>query len=164
MSTFYDSDDEDEEVEEGDVIDEQPFEMELPPHASPSDHTGHEREEPTDYFFEALAKRPQLPRSHWSESTIQTIDSITPSAPSVATPVDDNDDDVSVLEMPTLSRHSSNFSFNFSLKRTPAPKRPAMRPMDSVENFIKRGGWKRRGIVFKQDEVDNKSDRGSYLN
>ena len=166
VSTFYDSEDEEEDdvIEEKDVIDEQPFEMELPPHASPSDHTGHERQEPTDYFMSALTKRPPLPRSHWSESTIQTIDSITPNPPSVATPLDDNDDDISVLEMPSLSRRSSNFTFNFSLKRNTVPKRPPMKPMDSVENFIKRGGWKRRGIVFKQDDVEDKSDRSSFVN
>lgn len=28
-----------------------------------------------------------------------------------------------------------------------------MKTIDSVENFVKRGGWKRRGIVFQQNEA-----------
>jgi hypothetical protein len=33
------------------------------------------------------------------------------------------------------------------------PRRPRMKTIDSVEDFVKRGGWKRRGIVFQQGEA-----------
>lgn len=131
------------------------------------DHTDHERQEPQDYFLATLAKRPPLPRSHWSESTIQTIDSITPNNTTTPSTFDDDtDDDASVLEMPALTRRSSNFSraFNFSYKRNTVPKRPPMKAMDSVDNFIKRGGWKRRGIVFHEEDMDNKPERTSFVN
>ncbi|GKT96262.1 hypothetical protein Ct61P_14112 [Colletotrichum tofieldiae] len=33
----------------------------------------------------------------------------------------------------------------------PGMPAPPMKSLDSVEDFIKRGGWKRRGIVFEQE-------------
>jgi hypothetical protein len=33
-----------------------------------------------------------------------------------------------------------------------SPRRPQMKTMDSIDHWIKRGGWKRRGIVFAQGE------------
>jgi hypothetical protein len=112
-------------------------------------HTGHERDETEaeaegdgnmdggDYF--TLQKetppdqRPTLLRSHWSESTIMTLD---------GTPTPQERE----IRQPTQARWQ-----NFSYKRATVPKRPPMKTMDSIENFIKRGGWKRRGIVFHQD-------------
>jgi len=120
--------------------------MKLPPHASPLDHTSHERHEATDYFMLQLTKRPSLPRSRWSESTIQTLDSLTPSCASGTSAVDE--------VVP-----------NFSYKRNTVPKRPTMRTGDSVDNFIKRGGWKRRGIIFHNEEMNDVhyEDRSSVV-
>ena len=117
-------------------------EMALPPHASPLDHT--DQHETTDYFLSQLSKRPPMPRSRWSESTIQTLDSLTPSCAAGTAAVDE--------VVP-----------NFSYKRNTVPKRPTMKSADSVDNFIKRGGWKRRGIVFHNEEMSEESygDRGS---
>ncbi|KAI9172510.1 hypothetical protein HJFPF1_02012 [Paramyrothecium foliicola] len=120
--------------------------MALPPHASPLDHTAHDRHEATDYFMFQLTTRPPMPRSRWSESTIQTMDSITPSIASGT---------------PTVDEAVPNFSY----KRNTVPKRPTMKAGDSVDNFIKRGGWKRRGIVFHNDEMRDEcsEDRTSVL-
>jgi hypothetical protein len=120
--------------------------MALPPHASPLDHNAHERHEASDYFMLQLTTRPPIPRSRWSESTIQTLDSLTPSCASGTSAVDE--------AVP-----------NFSYKRNTVPKRPTMKTGDSVDNFIKRGGWKRRGIVFHNEEMNGESheDRCSVL-
>lgn len=112
-----------------------PKEMVLPPHASPMDHSTDNRSEPQDYFMVRLAERPNMPRSRWSESTIQTLDQ------------DDFDetpgtDEDIPLEMP-----------NFSRKRNAAPSRPPLRSLDSLDDFIKKGGWKRRGVVFNKGEA-----------
>lgn len=123
---------------------------ELPPHASPMDHTGHDRTEPQDYFFQQITKRPQLPRSRWSESTVHTLEQLTPAA-SVMSPDgdDDGDDGGYPFQQPS---HSS--MPNFSYKRATAlPKRPPMKTLDSLDEFIKRGGWKRRGIVFHEEDM-----------
>ncbi|KAF4842396.1 hypothetical protein CGCSCA4_v008670 [Colletotrichum siamense] len=101
-----------------------------------------------DYFLfkvqqHIAATRPQLPRSHWSESTVQTLDMSSP---------DEEDDDVdadgdgSIVDEERPVRESR--WQNFSHKRNSPPKRPQMKSLDSVEDFLKRGGWKRRGIVF----------------
>ncbi|KAL0937517.1 uncharacterized protein CTRU02_207248 [Colletotrichum truncatum] len=103
-----------------------------------------------DYFLfkvqqHIAATRPQLPRSHWSESTIQTLD--------MEFPDDDEEGDAgsegSIVDEERPVRESQ--WQNFSYKRNTPPKRPQMKSLDSVEDFIKRGGWKRRGIVFEQD-------------
>ncbi|KAF7562746.1 hypothetical protein G7046_g1394 [Stylonectria norvegica] len=162
--TFYNDQDDDleDELDEQDVDEQQPTEMALPPHASPMD-TNDERQEPQDYFMMTLAKRPPMPRSHWSESTIQTLDHGTPGGAAQ----DDDDEDVDDgLEMPSLSHRTSamqNFNFGFSQKRGTVPKRPIFKARDSVENFIKRGGWKRRGIVFNDKDVAQNDQRGSFM-
>ncbi|KAF6834242.1 hypothetical protein CPLU01_05053 [Colletotrichum plurivorum] len=103
-----------------------------------------------DYFLfkvqqHIAATRPQLPRSHWSESTIQTLDMSSP---------EEDDDEVDAAggavdeeERPVRESRWQNFSH----KRSNPPRRPQMKSLDSVEDFLKRGGWKRRGIVFEQD-------------
>ncbi|OLN96405.1 hypothetical protein CCHL11_00666 [Colletotrichum chlorophyti] len=98
-----------------------------------------------DYFLfkvqqHIAATRPQLPRSHWSESTIQTLD---------GGQDDEEDEEGSIVDEERPARESQ--WQNFSYKRNTPPRRPQMKSLDSVEDFIKRGGWKRRGIVFEQD-------------
>lgn len=139
--------------------------------------------EPADYFYLAeqhadSAKRTPAPRSRWSESTIQTLneDDMTPST-AMPTPMCDDDDDASssgsrssfddddsededddeLLEELEARQVRLEVLPNFSHKyqRTvsaPEARRPPMLT-DSVEDFIKRGGWKRRGIVFDRREV-----------
>jgi hypothetical protein len=141
------------------------FEMEMPPHSSPADHdTGHDRSEgSSDYFLHVLAQRPPMPRSRWSESTIQsvqTMDAVPTPGSVISTAATETALDQGppvVVEMPP----------NFSYKRAvstpaatpkpaaPASRRPPMKTMDSIDEFVKRGGWKRRGIVFHQQEVDS---------
>lgn len=164
VSAFWDDSEDEAELSEVDEI----AEMKLPPHTSSVDH-GDEREDAQDYFFRQLSTRPNLPRSHWSASTIHTIASIAPDASNttttIANPDEEDDDDVSVLEMAAINRRNSNYTFNFSLKRSSStPQRPPMKPRDSIDNFIKRGGWKRRGIVFHEEDVSERTDRTSYLN
>lgn len=114
--------------------------MVLPPHSSPMDHSI-ESSEPQDYFMIQLAKRPPMPRSRWSESTIQTLDQADLSADDYdETP--DSEADLP-LEIP-----------NFSHKRNVTPKRPPMRSLDSLEDFMKQGGWKRKGVVFNENEAE----------
>jgi hypothetical protein len=133
QETFFIADDEEDEL---------PFEPEveheLPPIESLMNNAGHERDPIEDYFLYALQnQRQKLPRSHWSESTIQTLaDQSTPQEREVRQTV-----------WP-----------NFSYKRTTVIKRPPMKAMDSVENIIKRGGWKRRGIVFQRESMTATDD------
>ncbi|WYZ39316.1 hypothetical protein EsH8_III_001230 [Colletotrichum jinshuiense] len=126
--------------------------MPTPPADSPRTPTEQERSrehaaEGDDYFLfkvqqHIAATRPQLPRSHWSESTIQTVTSDQDDD-------EDDDEDSSIVdeERPVRESHWQNFSH----KRNTPQKRPQMKSLDSVEDFIKRGGWKRRGIVFEQE-------------
>lgn len=153
------SDDEDEEDGDDDVDMDQ-FVMEMPPHTPEADHSGDSQQEPMmDYFHFHLTKRPSLPRSRWSESTISSIQTIeampTPGASFSTIATEQEDERTSMLmEMPP----------NFSYKRavsTPAAtnnKRPPMKHLDSIEEFVKRGGWKRRGIVFQQEEVNSSEE------
>lgn len=177
-ATFYDDDEESEEENERyyeedgvefemmhpDAHNDQPRSMDLPPCSSPMDHTSHDREEPQDYFLLQLAKRPQLNRSHWSESTIQTLDiGLSTPGSGVATP---SEAATTPSEDPVTALCPMPPPVNFSHKRltsAPAqvettPKRPPFKPVDSVENFVKRGGWKRRGIVFNGEEVSGSED------
>ncbi|KAJ0295887.1 hypothetical protein COL5a_010961 [Colletotrichum fioriniae] len=108
-----------------------------------------------DYFLfkvqqHIASTRPQLPRSHWSESTINTL----------ASQHDDDDEDDQDSsedgsfvdeERPVRESQWRNFSIKRSSPST--VRRPAMKSLDSVEDFIKRGGWKRRGIVFGQESA-----------
>lgn len=106
-------------------------------------------------------ERAPLNRSRWSESTIQTIDMDDEEEDE---DVSSDDDDESVLEMRAPMERKARYPAswqNFSYKRDPltpaSPRRPAMKTMDSVEEFIKRGGWKRRGIVFNSEDVRSES-------
>ncbi|PFH58851.1 hypothetical protein XA68_13099 [Ophiocordyceps unilateralis] len=48
---------------------------------------------------------------------------------------------------------------NFSYKRATAlPKRPPIKTLDSLDEFVKRGGWKRRGIIFHNEEMTDSAD------
>jgi hypothetical protein len=116
----------------------------LPPVESPTpmNHTGHERDEATDYFTLQMAQqRPPIHRSHWSESTIRTIDT---------TPI------------PQEREIRQTTYQNFSHKRNTVPKRPPAKAADSIDNFIKRGGWKRRGIVFQRDPEGRASQESLF--
>ncbi|KAF5647099.1 hypothetical protein F52700_1401 [Fusarium sp. NRRL 52700] len=174
---FYGADNaviDEEDYVEQDVAAQQPTEMALPPHVSPMDAADEEGNEPRDYFFTTLSKRPPMPKSRWSESTIQSIqtfeDEEDDSEVTQSEDSEDETDDASVLEMRRLSRHASALkpvSINTTYTARPglAPKRPPMRSLDSVDNFIRRGGWKRRGIVFHKDDLDNQrseQDRNSF--
>ena len=92
-----------------------------------------------DYFRLPFPNRPALPRSRWSESTIMTLGQLTPAVSNAGTPLA-----IAEPEVPLP---------NFSYKRNTVPKRPPIKPVDSVENLLKRGGWKRRGILFDENEV-----------
>ncbi|KAH7238664.1 hypothetical protein BKA59DRAFT_514948 [Fusarium tricinctum] len=173
---FYATDNavvDEEDYVEQDVAAQQPTEMALPPHVSPADIADEEGSEPRDYFFATLTKRPPMPKSRWSESTIQSIQTFEDDEDdSEVTQSEDEDenDTASVLEMRRLSRHASSLqpvSINTTYTTRPglAPKRPPMRSLDSVDNFIRRGGWKRRGIVFHKEDLDNQrceQDRNSF--
>ncbi|KAK1998175.1 hypothetical protein LX36DRAFT_43070 [Colletotrichum falcatum] len=106
-----------------------------------------------DYFLFKVqqhieATRPQLPRSHWSESTINTM---------ASTAGEDDEEDEDSSENGSIVGEERPLREcqwqNFSHKRLspPNPRRPQMKSLDSVEDFIKRGGWKRKGIVFQQE-------------
>ncbi|KKP03705.1 hypothetical protein THAR02_04157 [Trichoderma harzianum] len=155
---FYDSEDaESSDMEaserdfDGEDEDLPQFTMELP-HASPVNHHDYESgDEPRDYFFQYINKRPSLPRSRWSESTIESVDSLDDMTPvtSMSEPVSSNTMvDAEEAEAAGESTPSTITSI------TTAPKRPTFKTVDSFEDYVKRGGWKRRGIVFNRDEVD----------
>lgn len=138
------------------------FHMELPPHAEHIEADTPEAHERSDYFFfQHVTKRPSMPKSRWSESTIQTLDMATPGSSIHDDYEEDEDKDVLVEEeeedMETPTAHVDvppNFSYKY--QRTvsaPEARRPTMPAKDSVEEFIKRGGWKRRGIVFDRREI-----------
>lgn len=133
-------------------------ELELPPHVSPMDHdAGHDAAaaaaEPHDFVLRQLATRPPLPRSHWSESTVHTLDSL---AAGGEGPDADADADAmgclaGLAPPPPQQGHLSMPDLG-AAPRPPA-RRPPMKTLDGVEDFIKRGGWKRRGIVFNSDDM-----------
>lgn len=138
-------DDENVDYDVKEILDRQSKEMVLPPLSSPMDHSD-DRTEAQDYFMMQLAKRPPMPRSRWSESTIQTLEDFTDGELSTPLAFDgactpDSEADLP-LEMP-----------NFSHKRNMTPSRPPMRSLDSLEDFIKHGGWKRRGVVLNPNEA-----------
>jgi hypothetical protein len=140
----------DEAEEDGDDdVDLNQFVMEMPPHASPADDSCSSdttAEAASDYFFfRQQAQRPVL-QSRWSESTIQTVRTVE----GLPTPTPEEQDDehrISVME-------TTNFSYKRAVSTPAAIQRPIMRKLNSIEDFVKRGGWKRRGIVFRQEEVD----------
>ncbi|KAM0342799.1 hypothetical protein ACHAPU_009163 [Fusarium lateritium] len=169
---FYGTDDavvDEEDYVEQDVAAQQPTEMALPPHVSPADVADEEGIQPRDYFFATLTTRPPMPKSRWSESTIQsiqTLDDDDDDSEVTQSGDEDENDAASVLEMRRASRHASALK-PVSINARPglAPRRPPMRSLDSVDNFIRRGGWKRRGIVFHKEDLDNQrceQDRNSF--
>jgi hypothetical protein len=107
-------------------------------------------------------------QSRWSMSTVDVEESAfdSDSDDDETDGTDDTDDtdtyeydEEPVLEMAVRAerpaRHAASWQ-NFSYKRDLAPaspRRPPMKTMDSVEDFIKRGGWKRRGIIFQADDT-----------
>lgn len=110
----------------------------------------------------ALSAVSGLPRSRWSESTIASTDLDLPEdeqeeqEDAAGDEDESTDDEEEYLHMAIperQARHPKSWQ-NFSYKRTPAvvPRRPPL-TMDGVETFIRRGGWKRRGIVFEKDDV-----------
>ncbi|KAL7800152.1 hypothetical protein V8C37DRAFT_7500 [Trichoderma ceciliae] len=164
--TFYDSEDaESSDLEaserdfDGEDDDQPQFIMEMP-HASPVSHhdygTG---DEPQDYFFRHIQnrQRPSLPQSRWSDSTIAStigsVDDLTP-VTSMSDPASSNAmadaEEAETAGEPTPSSFTSS---------TAAPKRPTFKTVDSFEDFVKRGGWKRRGIVFNREDMDTYESR-----
>ncbi|KAM3451846.1 hypothetical protein MY3296_004993 [Beauveria thailandica] len=146
--SVFEYDDSDTEVDEDEdaAVVEQVQSNSMPPMTTPLDHDdAGDASDDDDYFFmKTLAKRPQMPRSHWSESTIQTLAQLTPAASStIATPAERLEDPIEQARMmlPNLSR-----------KHDTVPARPRMRAMDSVEQLVKRGGWKRKAIVMDKQE------------
>ncbi|TQV97939.1 hypothetical protein V2A60_006350 [Cordyceps javanica] len=137
---YDDSDTEVDEDEDGTM--EQAHNTDMPPMATPIDHEADESDD-EDYFFMQLSKRPQLPRSHWSESTIQTLAQLTPAASNIATPAERLEDPIEQARMMLP---------NFSWKHNTIPARPRMRAMDSVEHLTKLGGWKRKAVALDNQE------------
>lgn len=144
-ATFYFGDDEVDEDDDEDKhvveVEGTQFHMELPPHTSPMDHHA---QEPTDYFWGYVKSRPAMPRSRWSESTIQSVEQHDSRPDSMH---DDYAVETVVVEPP-------NFSYKRNTVTAESTRRPPMRAMDSVEELVKKGGWKRRGVVFDQQEED----------
>ncbi|KPM33913.1 hypothetical protein AK830_g12659 [Neonectria ditissima] len=182
LPVFDEEDTEDNVVVERHVPEQQPAEQIPTPHVSPMDNPGHDRQQSRDSFFAVLAKRPAMPLSRWSESTVQTLDfEVTQDEDSSDEeedqPVFEDSDDSDVLEMRRLSRRISRrssaradalqtLSLNITYNKRPTlQKRPPMRSLDTVDNFIRRGGWKRRGIVFRAEDMDGTArpaERASY--
>lgn len=180
-STFFDdavTEDEDDvgygfaenDAETMELHEEQPKTMDLPPGASPLDHDSHERNEPQDYFFFQLSRRPPMPRSHWSESTIQTLHSFDDFGSGACTPAvyDDEEeeeeqepdmDEEVVDEAPAVAVAEKLVVLpNFSKKRPVAPQRPSVQALvDQVDEESKTARWKRRGVVFNKDEACDSS-------
>ncbi|KAK2048763.1 hypothetical protein LZ31DRAFT_538852 [Colletotrichum somersetense] len=113
-----------------------------------------------DYFLfkvqqHIAATRPQLPRSHWSESTINTMASAADEEGEDGEAENDDDDssseDGSIVGQERPVRECRWQNFSHKRPSAPSARRPQMKSLDSVEDFIKRGGWKRKGIVFQQE-------------
>ncbi|PTB41593.1 uncharacterized protein TrAFT101_009797 [Trichoderma asperellum] len=158
--TFYDSEDaESSDLEaserdfDGEDEDQTQFTMELP-HASPvSSHDYEAADEPQDYFFMHITSRPKpANQSRWSDSTIAStiasLDDLTPvssmSEPTSAAIADAEEAEAAGASTPSTLASSAS-----------VPKRPTYKPVDSFEDYIRRGGWKRRGIVFNSEDMDS---------
>ncbi|PHH68035.1 hypothetical protein CDD82_893 [Ophiocordyceps australis] len=124
--------------------------------------------------FYLAARRPH-PWSRWSYSTVDSQSDSESEADDDNEEVDDDEeadqvaDEASVhseleqedklYEHSQPAQQSSHNSMpNFSMKRAVIPRRPPIKTLDSLEDFIKRGGWKRRGIVFQTDCDGNIAD------
>ncbi|KAM0252824.1 hypothetical protein ACHAQJ_007563 [Trichoderma viride] len=159
--TFYDSEDaESSDLEaserdfDGEDEDQTQFTMELP-HASPVSHHDYEAgEEPQDYFFMHIKSRqkPTLPQSRWSDSTIgSTIDSLDDLTP--VTSMSEPTSSAAMVDADEVEAAGESTPSSFT-STTTVPKRPTFKPVDSFEEYVKRGGWKRRGIVFNREDMD----------
>ncbi|KOS20889.1 hypothetical protein ESCO_004049 [Escovopsis weberi] len=97
-------------------------------------------QEESCFFAMHLAPRPQLPPSRWSESTIATMQTFDEfGAPTSASML-------SVAGGPAACAGEG-------AAETTRTQRPGMKHMDTFEHFVKRGGWKRRGIVFHSEDM-----------
>ncbi|KAH0491716.1 hypothetical protein TgHK011_003130 [Trichoderma gracile] len=154
--TFYDSEDTDssdleasERDFDGEDEDQTQFTMELP-HASPVNHHNDEGEEPRDYFFMHINQRPSLPRSRWSESTISSVDSLDDLTPSTSM----SEPASSSAKADAEQAEAAGESAPSTATSNAVPKRPTFKTIDSFEDYVRRGGWKRRGVVFHRDDMD----------
>ncbi|KAG6252725.1 hypothetical protein E4U23_008510 [Claviceps purpurea] len=113
--------------------------------------------ESRDYYMRQLAKRPAMPCSRWSDSTIQTLDFVDDVAPDETLPYEDEDEEQEEEEKEEQTKKEEACMDvpmpNFSRKRITAPSRPPLRSLDSLDDFIKKGGWKRRGVIFDRSEA-----------
>ncbi|KAG5955564.1 hypothetical protein E4U58_007049 [Claviceps cyperi] len=115
-----------------------------------------------DYYMRQLAKRPAMPCSRWSDSTIQTLDFVDDIAPDETLPDEDEEQEEEEEEQEEEEEEEQAKKEevcmdvpmpNFSRKRITAPSRPPLRSSDSLDGFIKKGGWKRRGVIFDRSEA-----------
>lgn len=145
--SIFEYDDSDTEVDDEDAaVFEQVHSNSMPPLSTPLDiPAGDDESDDEDYFFMQLARRPPMPRSHWSESTIQTLAQLTPAASNnmATTPAERLEDPIEQARMMLP---------NFSWKHNTLPARPRMKAMDSVEQLVKRGGWKRKALLLEDQE------------
>ncbi|RDA95346.1 hypothetical protein CP533_3441 [Ophiocordyceps camponoti-saundersi (nom. inval.)] len=138
--------------------------------------------EPVDYFSVPMRPTPQqFPRSRWSDSTIASLDlpeseSDSDGGSETSEEVEelleeeeesDSNNDVSVHVHDDESHYQFQHMLeghhrsmpNFSYKReTSLDKRPQVKTLDSLDEFVKRGGWKRRGVIFHSEEVNEVLD------
>lgn len=117
-----------------------------------------------------LPARPTFERSRWSESTISSMSYSSEGEQDE----DEDEDDVSeeededqtptgepVIQFQFDEREVAPSWQNFSLKRNTVAvprRRPAAGTGNALDDYVKRGGWKRRGIVF-QNSDDNWAER-----
>lgn len=113
-----------------------------------------------------MLQRPTLVRSHWSESTIGTLSDSSESDGSVeGLESVDTEGEEEEEEVVTPTAHEGFFEeeevrepawTNFSYKRNTVAVVPRRRPGagNAVDDYVKRGGWKRRGIVFQNKDDD----------
>ncbi|KAG6064868.1 hypothetical protein E4U32_007941 [Claviceps aff. humidiphila group G2b] len=129
------------------------------PRTSAVDHdTLVDGSESRDYYMRQLAKRPAMPCSRWSDSTIQTLDFVDDIAPDETLPDEDEDEEQEQEEEEEQKATKEEVCMdvpmpNFSRKRITAPSRPPLRSLDSLDDFIKKSGWKRRGVIFDRSEA-----------
>ncbi|KID85201.1 hypothetical protein MGU_07623 [Metarhizium guizhouense ARSEF 977] len=159
-STFFDDSTDDEDLDGGDytvVGKAQALHFSHPPSPPPEHDDAPVFSDAQDYFTLQLAsRRPPMPRSRWSDSTVQTLD--------LDLDLDlDRDlssaDDLDLDETPGSDAPVPLDVPNFSHKRSVStPKRPPMRSLDSLEDLMKRSGWKRRGVVFNETEGEGEGE------
>lgn len=122
-------------------------------------------------------ERPELVRSHWSYSTINTLNSDDDNESSedegdvdlpimhhdaeehVRTPTvpvfdfeSSDDEEEEEEERPVLPQSWQNFSYKRNTVNVTVPRRRPHEAMNSIDHYVKRGCWKRRGIVFQAQD------------